>query len=397
MPKIKYYIDNEIVRTIPEYLHSYFKKVKNGYQLRNVGIVIGREEGAVFLPKNVNRKEITTRDIKNLMKLLIEFQREEQHAGTLTEEQVYIHTNDFFLVIYELILDFQTNGLYVKRETQHKKKDFGKINWSKTITKVSPSIVGEELHYLELVRSQKVIFEDELSYIHGKTMEQISKEYGELFSSFHYFYRGRNYKMSPSQMIAYLRKRLRVENVSRTKRLIQNLLIYLGEGNVEETAMLVTEEFHMIWEKMVAEVWKHKEILKQHIAQAQWDITINGYKINGKNTQIPDVITVEDGTVNILDAKYYDLSGVMSSNTRVPVEWYSVVKQYFYDFSYDYQKAGMVKGENYFILPSYQKNCDVALYERVGDVQIQLPRHGTHTIVVLLVPMFTLIESYLVF
>lgn len=351
---MRIFVDNEYVKDVPDCIKSYFKLVRNGYRLRSVGVVITREETYVFLPHNVDDQQIEYGDVQLLIKLLLKFKSStSSHIGNIP----FVAESDMFATIDWLISDFKKFGVFNHIEEDVRIQSNGIISWPTTIRRVQPTLIDDEPYITKFVRRRKHTVEDDVTIIHGILIQRISELYGNLFSSFRFEYNGgRESTFTDGRMLVILKKRLRMTNNHRTKELLKRLIAYLNMTSGEFELSITTEEFHIIWEEMVSVVWHHNNELKKFIEKAKWLVEFDGYLVSGCNKQIPDTLVDVDGkTLTILDAKYYDLTYSISHAGSVPLEWYSVVKQFFYEESFDFESAGIVRGKNIFVFPYYKK------------------------------------------
>lgn len=391
---MKFFVDNEYVKDVQNSIKPYFKSVNGGYRLRTVGVVINKEETFVFLPHNADKQLIEQLDVQLLIKLLQKFK---SSGGTHYGTMPFIEESDMFTTIEWLISDFKRFGLLNRIEEDIKIQSNGIISWSTTIRHVQPTIIDNDPYITKFVRRRKRTAEDDLTKIHRTVIQRIAKLYGNLFSLHNFQYNRGEKFLNDREMLTILNKHLRVVNNVRTKELLKRLISYLNMATGEFDLRITTEEFHIIWEQMISSVWQHNNKLKQYISKAKWEMNFDSYSVSGINQQIPDTLIDENGSMlTILDAKYYDLTYSISNLGSVPLEWYSVVKQFFYEESFNFKSAGLCRGKNIFVFPYYKKNHDVSeLMHIVGEVTIELPILGSRRIYVGLVPVFSLIQIYL--
>lgn len=402
--KIHKVIDNEYFSTIDQWLVPYFKPTTTGYKLRNVGVVVSNDEIYAFLPHNVDKKKIGSAEVSKLIQVLTKFRK--MSSAQSSEEAESVIQSNLFTIVEWLIEDFQQYGLYQKNEGRIALQLSGKIHWSKTIMHVQPLIQKEGPVFVEFMRTSHVDQEDVLSYIHGTMIQRIANKFGILFYGFKFMYHGRDRHLSDSEMLVILYQYRTRVNDERTKLLIGALIKLINIGKDKQVLGITTEEFHFVWEKMVNQYFQNKSRLYQYLAKDQWNIELGGHRITGSNLQVPDTL-VEDKTsrkVHIVDAKYYDLTPVINCSGKgkrsVPLDWYSVVKQYFYDLSFDYKSSGLLQGNNWFIFPAWKMNYSVNMTSDsiyyVGSVSIKLPNYLEKKVVqVALMPVFSLIDDFL--
>ncbi|PRY73878.1 LlaJI family restriction endonuclease [Alkalibacterium olivapovliticus] len=398
---IVYYVDGNTYRNIPTVLEKYFKENANGYSLRNVGYVINNDKIYVFLPKNTDVGAINKKDIKNLLRLLMNYDKKSRHlSNTDSGNQAYISSDNVFYIIDWLVNDFINNGLYQKQAYLIKIQDRGKIKWNKTIKSVTPALINTEHILTQFIRQKKINDNDLLSLIHSNLMEYISLNSGAFLWGFKYHNQLLSIKFSDllnESTYRYLLDKLKSTNNKREKELIRNIMTYLRfEEKISTDVAITTEDFYLLFEDIVNKIYMHNEYLKKYVPKAIWNFTVNDNIFNNiYNNQIPDTLQYIDNEVNIYDAKYYNLEKYSEINSKVktpPLDWYSVGKQFFYDISFKYNDTNRIRGSNNFVFPYTLSNN---LKEYIGEITVDLPLINENTkINILLVDIFKILERY---
>lgn len=398
---IVYYVDGNTYKNIPSYLEKYFKENVDGFSLRNVGYVIKNHNVYAFLPKNTNIKSINKKDIKNLLRLLMNCDKKNRHLSNIEFENLpYIRSDNVFYIIDWLVSDFINNGLYEKQDYLIKVQDRGKIKWNKTIKNITPVFLDNEYILTKFIRQKKTNDNDFLSLIHSNLMEYISLNSGDYLWGFKYRNQLLSIKFSDllnESTYIYLLKKLKNTNIKREKELIQNIIAYLRfEDKFSSDISITTEDFYLIFEEIVNKIYMNNEYLKKYVPKATWNFRINNNIFNNiYNNQIPDTLQYIDNKVNIYDAKYYNLEKYSATNSKVrtpPLDWYSVGKQFFYDISFKYNETNRIRGSNNFVFP-YTLSDN--LKEYAGKITIDLPLIKESTkINILLIDVFKVIERY---
>lgn len=241
-----------------------------------------------------------------------------------------------------------------------------------------------------------------LSFIHEMVIEEICTKFGALFSGVNYSRKQQMLRHNVNEILYILQKYRQKINDNRTKQLINHLILYFkSQGDIEDIS-ITTEDFHIIWELMVNDVWRHDATMANFVSQAKWDVIFVDKKIQSQNRQIPDTLIRDDDSneVHILDAKYYDLTPLIEGSKNVPLDWYSVVKQFFYNFSFDYSRSTYMIGHNCFVFPEYRNNYRSSgeLLTYIGKVTIELPigrDKKIETLGVVTVPVFSLMSAWM--
>ncbi|MDI6666654.1 hypothetical protein QMA56_02900 [Leuconostoc falkenbergense] len=365
----KIWVDGQIPQSgieIPTYMRQYFNKSTNGSHgvLNYVGFHLTNSELNIMLPKNSEWSNSVSVDVINI---LIDSLKDNRDSKSGDSETVSgITTNDLFSVVEWLIQDFRSNGIFAINQTQWNKRK-GKINWETTIRKATPFVQDNNLVLINLFRKKRISELDEVSKIHAFVMQQIADQFGILFHGFSFKSRLTPIDLNDTvKLKRVLNKTFTMTNIRREKMLILNLLKYLDLIDSKQFELsIVTMEFHVLFEKSFKFFIGDQEELHTPAAipKARWSLELPGREpIIAKNKQIPDALVIRHGQkcqyLDIYDSKYYDLTYYKNINQsskifNAPADWYSVGKQFFYEYSYNRLAISnkLEQGENYFVFP----------------------------------------------
>lgn len=397
--ELKIWIDgqNYPKTEIPNYMETYFKQVNDevSLKLESVGIHFHHDKLNIMLPKNTNEEFF---DSEKHINLLIRGLTDNKLSNSSSYDEFNsVKTSDFFDVINWLINDFKKNGIYLNTSTYTNKKR-GKLNWKKTVKKVKPFLNGNNFEIMEFFKDRKRHDLDEISLLHIHVINMISKNYGSLFQGF--VFNGNKIKMDlreNKRLEKLLKHAITISNINREIYLFKHLLIYLQLIQTNnDNVSISTKSFHVFFENMCKWYKNHNHELMQYIPSAKWNFQLPDESItrNVENNQIPDILVNNSGKLDIYDAKYYDLSYLKSSKAinSVPLDWYSVGKQFFYALSFNYEKSGLKKGDNYFIFPYHSSNLELI---KIGDIIIDNNFNELQRINIMLIDALKLLEYFL--
>ncbi len=251
---------------------------------------------------------------------------------------------------------------------------------------------------MEFFKDRKRHDLDEISLLHIHVINMISKNYGSLFQGF--VFNGNKIKLDlreNKRLEKLLKHAITISNINREIYLFKHLLIYLQLIQTNnDNVSISTKSFHVFFENMCKWYKNHNHELMQYIPSAKWNFQLPDESItrNVENNQIPDVLVNNSGKLDIYDAKYYDLSYLKSSKAinSVPLDWYSVGKQFFYALSFNYEKSGLKKGDNYFIFPYHSSNLELI---KIGDIIIDNNFNELQRINIMLIDALKLLEYFL--
>lgn len=363
------WIDGQSIQkgiVVPKYMLQYFKKNSGGSEdtLKYVGFHLRNDELNVMLPKNSEWTEHVSLDVINI--LIDSLRDNRSYKSGFDNTEVNISTNDLFVVVEWLIQDFRSNGILEVNHTQWNKNK-GKIHWGRTIKKTIPFVQDDNLVLLNLIKRKHVSEFDIVSKIHASVMEQIAEKFGVLFHGFSFKSRLAHVNLNDIvKLKRILNKTYTNTNVRREKMLIRSLLTYLNLIYTNQSELsIVTTEFHVLFENSFKQFIGDEKKLHnpEAVPDAIWSIELPGQNpIFAKNRQIPDALVVrieqQQQYLDIYDTKYYDLSyykNIQYANiyANALADWYSVGKQFFYEYSYNRQAISdnLKQGKNYFVFP----------------------------------------------
>lgn len=352
---------------VPKYMRQYFKKNVNGSEgtISYVGFHLTNNELNIMLPKN---SEWTNNVPSDVINILIDSLRDnrDRKSEDNNNSEIDIEANDLFAIVEWLIQDFRSNGIF---EVNHKQwnKNRGKIHWGKTVKKTTPFVQGNNLVLLNLIKRKHVSAFDIISQLHASVMEQIAEQFGILFHGFSFNSRLTHVDLNDvDKFIPVLNKMFIKTNIRREKRLIRALLTYLDLIKTNQSNIsIVTTEFHVLFENSFKRfIGDMKKLhIPTAIPSAIWSINLPGKApITAYNRQIPDALVVrveqQEHYLDIYDTKYYDLTYYKNTQRKhnlfnAPADWYSVGKQFFYEYSYNRKAISedLKQGKNYFVFP----------------------------------------------
>ena len=369
----KYYFVDGIEyskKFIPNEVINHFEYKNSMYKLKKVGFIFTNNKLFVFLPKNTNQSKISSNENNMLFKALTKFSHLLNNNSSNIHNDIEIEKNDLFSVIDWLITDYIHNGIIKNNISRETRLNIGKINWDKTLKKITPINNSNGPIYLKFIHNQKILNYNFLSKVQQMVLTDISNKFGDLWN-FKYYNRSRIQSMSAENiqfLIKELQSMLKLTNVIQQKILIICLLYYLYKiSNGESNWSVITPNFDKIFEKAIQKYFGHNNTLMSYVPKAKWDIPLVSNK-KLVNRQIPDVLVNNFGSLDIYDAKYYTLN---STTNNPPLDWYSVVKQFFYALSFDYSSSNLKFGNNYFVFPKWPMDN---FTESIGNVHINLPK-----------------------
>ncbi|MDT2782967.1 hypothetical protein P7H41_13545 [Vagococcus fluvialis] len=400
---IKTWVDGVTYSNIPNYLSLYFLQSstnKKNFKLKTVGIHLHHDTLNIMLPKNTDENNFKPEE---QTKLLVNSILNNKLANSASENRTTsVSSSDLFSTVLWLIRDFKKHGIYIN-STTIENKTRGKYHWSKTIKKSIPFIDKESLIITEFIKKKKINEFTEISSIHISVMSYISSNYGVFFNNFNFQKKGVHIDLNvlddnkSKYLSRILTKAIKLSNITREIQLFKKLLAFLHLIQNNNDLSVSTDNFQIIFENLFKDYIKHDESLMDFVPQANWTFTLPGdigvRKV--KNKQIPDALVSKNKNLYVYDAKYYDLSELKNkeiNKSTVPLDWYSVGKQFLYAISFNFHESKLVLKENAFVFPYTLENSELT---RIGEISINLPHKGQENITIYLIDTFQLIRHYL--
>lgn len=304
-----------------------------------------------FNPDLNNELELK-KEILLLINVLRHYRPEDKTKRSSENENNSIQNFPLYSYIY-VFNYFMKNGYYRTREKIYKKSTKGKINWNRTIKQIDPIINNGNIIYLEYITQKENYTDQELITIINKyCVYESFEKIGCLFSSFkpnnpHIKFREQLFK-------SFLKQKIENTFNDDDRTLFQNMLNIINQVNrnsENKEFFYGTNEFHIIWEQMIDDVFGDKKDGSNYHPHIYWNVDNNEVLTS---TLIPDTLMFnkENNKVYILDAKYYRAGNNLDVNHLPSAE--SVPKQLVYAKRLETNKKLGFTGDNIynaFILP----------------------------------------------
>lgn len=269
-----------------------------------------------------------------------------------------------------LILDYGAHGLYREIETEYTREGKGKINWNKTIKTQKAWVSDGHPYYLDLIRRQiKLKDEDLITRIHRYCIQVSLHHLGWLYT---------NYDPDPEPLEKDMKKafqsvvldKMNHTFKERNRRLFEYMLKVL-EFEEKAPGRLPAEFgtycFEAVWEKMIDQVFGNVD-KTDYFPRGRWHFEENDDDQDAEKEDwtsyshlTPDTIMKTEDGLFILDAKYYKY-GITGKTADLPATS-SITKQIIYGEYAESQNSEM-KGKIYnaFLIP-YDGKTDSSINE----------------------------------
>ncbi|MDE3838763.1 hypothetical protein C0966_05130 [Bacillus methanolicus] len=168
-------------------------KIRNDLvRFKITGIIEFQENLFVVLPKGM---EIPSNDYEKQLaaRLIYKVLNKYSKTNLLDEEENDWlgdkETTKVFELVQWFVEDYRQNGLIYMQRRIEQINGNARINWSKTLTKMSPILIKNKMFYIDLITSKNDIANDhELTLIHAFVLKEIKERFGWLFNFNFEFY-----------------------------------------------------------------------------------------------------------------------------------------------------------------------------------------------------------------
>lgn len=379
-----------------------------------VGVVIVNELVLKCYPKYIKTSKEPFSQLKQVMKVIEKFNNTEQLVTTQNVTSGESTINLLPLMLY-LIYDYHENGPYTNILEMLEVNGTGEILWDKSINETFCLISSNKPFYPELyTKKQKNDEFDFFKRLHQCVVTKCSEELSqagllELFDleGLDISDEELNDFGEDDYILDQIQKEISIQFISRKQNILKTIYSYIcgesGLSNMDVFSLYGTNSFHVIWEKVCAEVMSNKlhsslgslslpvplkynnpdATLISLIEKPMWKKD-NVFSMNADKTLIPDTIIIEksDGDCKfvIFDAKYYNIQLEAGLPLRGQPGIESITKQYLYQLAYQkfLEDHNIVTVRNCFLMPfegdevldkGYVK---LEMFEKLGLKNIQI-------------------------
>ena len=282
------------------------------------------------------------RNILNLIQILRAFGEKEDNLSS--SPLIAKNRNVAFPVHAYLFIirDFLSNGYYVQKETLYSKTPGGKVSWSRTVKSVKPQFIDFQPFYFDFITQKTNYSQAELiSQIHKFCVHECFSKLGFLFSSF--MPEKSELKLNKNLFVATIKKAMAQTFNENNLLLFKNMLDvlnFLDENSENKEFIYGTQNFHVIWEKLVDRIFGETD-KEDFYPKVYWKLK-NGnggeerfeFRTDEKRNSLrPDTIMITNREkvgqkIFVLDSKYYRY-GATGIKNHLP-DSASIVKQFAY-------------------------------------------------------------------
>ena len=328
------------------------KKENDLITINFVGLIAYKDITISILPKYSTTQDDKIK-LENTIKLIKVFKKyEKANYRKLTSDFYPLNNQSDFnsiLGLSDLFLrEFAFYGYYEREIEEIIDDGEDEISWEDTITDVIPYFVNKRPFYLN---TKNVEYKNDESNIVTAIHQNI------IYECFLRFSRLLGYELTniitpnlelgtlgdKTFLISLIKKEMQVVFNDQKVRLLNAMIHYLNEEYVnynKELSLFGTKSFEYVWEDVLKKVFNdQKDKLREMVSEnswkkytALWENYLNNTVGNSDEYQ-PDIITVQDDFIMILDAKYYNIKSSESGFKGSP-GINDVAKQHIYEMIY---------------------------------------------------------------
>lgn len=343
-------------------------------------------------------RAVIEKDFEDVMRVIKKYKKQNEPFEYENEEIDKFPFNLLSLMLF-FIEDYYENGVYSNIQNVLETNGGGEINWDKTINDSFALIKNKRPYYTDLYTQHKIY--DLYNYfklLHECIITECSKRLEdagllEIFDLTPVELSELNLKdFDDKEFIKNrLEKELNLEFNTHKQKLLKAMHAYVSDENSFTNKNFLTlygaNSYQLIWEEVCAKVFNNKlninigdlelkldleckfnfnEPLKKIIEKPKWRFYDGG--CFEKDPLRPDIITFDDETFLILDAKYYILNrqdGKFDGQPGIG----DITKQYLYQLAYeDFRKcAKFERVKNAFLMPSFDSKI-----KNIGCVELNM-------------------------
>ena len=371
------------------------------YQFSFVGVVLLGKNVIICYPKYIDNEEKPFKKMQTVIQVIEKINSKEQFVHLYNGDEESKTFNRLAISLY-ILKDYFENGLYTNQQEIITINGDGETLWDKTISESFAYIKNNTPYYLDYYSIDNTENDfDFIKRLHAVIVSKCSRELDtqnllELFNI-------QGVEITDETLdslgdLDYIKYRLdrEIKNqfVTKKQNILKTLFTYVAENSSNETedtfSLFGTNAFHVVWEKVCAELFENmyaknwtinqfaekgliekcylnnenkSKKLSDYIEIPEWHLHEN-YSIatNYDGDLIPDIVTLKKNisgntAMYILDGKYYLLKNKenkLQGNPGIQ----DVVKQYVYNSALksfiDNFKIGEIA--NVFLIPKLESD-----------------------------------------
>ncbi|TQO55607.1 LlaJI family restriction endonuclease [Paraclostridium bifermentans] len=367
---------------------------KNSIKFTFVGVLVYKKEILVILPKyskELNSESEKLECIKTIIKVfkripnkVIKDNKDSLFiSNSITEDEI----SEIAIADY-IIKDFRNNGGYIQKHRIKSINGKGHINWTSTINTFDPIISNDQPVYTNYINEDIIINNNNfISNLHVNLYNYLLVKYKELLGysgstlSFDRAKRNLDRLGNKKYILAKIKEELECTFGDRDINLLKAIYNFFeprNDSNSNNLSIFGTISFEVVWEHICKYIFNDKyEDFKSEIPFPEW-YTDNDIKHESKkNLLIPDIISLHNKTMFILDAKYYSIQIDEDKVVGNPGS-YDIIKQHIYEMVFD-DKTTIAKYKEDSDL-NYSYTVSALIYPKMMEEKFNIFSYTRHSV-----------------
>lgn len=395
------------------------------FVFKYVGMIVVENVCLIIYPKYLSEYKYDLdknfADIRQILSVIKKYKFKEQKISGSGSK---ISNFNLLSTALELIEDYHENGLYRNDQEIIEVNGEGEILWEKTINESQVYFSQNRPFYLDVFNASKVNdTNDYFRRLHTAVLTDISRNLNEIFKILNVeapFLNGEKVEnFGRAEYVSMnIDREMRTQFITSRQKALILIKRYLLEQesyiNSEQISLLGTSSFNLVWEDVCSVVFRNN--LKTHLSELglkysekpedsallldvipkpTWKSNEFNKPHQSKHTLKPDIVVVENGTISIYDAKYYNI--ILNDKTvKKQPGVADVSKQYLYELAFHKlaNENELIFKENAFIMPT-EKDSIIHLGEVSWDLLTNIEGLKMKEINVCLMPTRELYKLYL--
>ncbi|MBQ0090442.1 MAG: LlaJI family restriction endonuclease [Prevotellaceae bacterium] len=356
------------------------------YVFTFVGVITVAGRVLKCYPKYLLHIDKPVSELKQVLQVLEKYCSREQIVRMFNNTDESQSFNLLAVMLF-LMNDYFSNGVYSNTEEIIESNGSGEILWDKTINETFAFLSNDRPYYIDLQTKKRINNDyDYFKQLHECILTQASLEMKEadLLSLFDYTEVDITDKklddFGDKDYILYrIEKELNEQFSTRKQLVLKTMCAYIEKGghlyDMDCLSMFGSNSFYKVWEDVCADILDNQLYTKlsaiklprklsgnydsrlkliETIEKPRWSIT----GLCAEDTLIPDIVSIEETSFFIFDAKYYNTILEKNQQPKGQPGIESITKQYLYQLSYKkfISEHGFEVVRNCFLLPTEENS-----------------------------------------
>lgn len=366
---------------------------KNNIKFKFVGILVYKKEILIILPKYSKELHNESEKLECIKKIIKVFKRIPNKFIKDKNDSFFISNNIANNEISEIALadyiikDFRNYGCYTKKDKIKSINNNSNINWKNTINSFNPIIINDQVLYTEYISENFIMNNSSfISALHLNVYNYLLVKYKDLLGYNSTKLSLKKTKNSLSKLgnkkyiLDKIKKELEYTFSDRETNVLKAIYNFFENNdyfNNNKLSIFGTTSFELVWEYICKYIFDDKyRYFKNDIPFPEWYVGNDIKYESKKNNLIPDIISIHNQTMFILDAKYYSIS-ISNQNIIGNPGNYDIIKQYIYEMALN--DPNIIKNYNNSEL-SYSNTISALIYPKIMQENFSVFGYTKHPV-----------------